>query len=224
MSDPTIDAEAPETWKHLAPPDDASAPIYKDEQPAPICPECDITEDQLPGGLNLAARLGAHRYRAHGVPGAHAGSHKTRGRKVPRDTAPGSVRVELKSPAARAKKTDPALDRVEERARHIAEGIAVVLLLSQQHEDAADIERHKVPWSKSVRNLAEYEDWLKNLLSAGGESSDRVMAWLGFLIATGAMLTPILVRHDLVPPQVQQLLSMVPTEPPAEAPREPVAA
>ena len=224
MSDPTIDAEASETWKHLAPPDDASAPIYMDEVAAPaekLCPDCDVTEADLPGGPSLNLRIGRHRRQVHGVEGTKP---KTRGRKVPRDTAPGSVRVELKSPAARAKKTDPALDRVEERARHIAEGIAVVLLLSQQHEDAADIERHKVPWSKSVRNLAEYEEWLKNLLSAGGESSDRVMAWLGFLIATGAMLTPILIRHDLVPAQVQQLLSMVPTEPPAEAPREPVAA
>jgi hypothetical protein len=99
--------------------------------------------------------------------------------------------------------------------------VAVLLTVAGQPEDAQDIEAAKDAWAKAVRELGDHEAWLRKL-GEGGETSDRAVAWLKFLIATLAMLLPILLRHGAIPANVAQFLSladgMVPAEPASPGP------
>jgi hypothetical protein len=128
-------------------------------------------------------------------------------RAAGRDTAPGSVRVDVNigKGGGRSKK-DPALEAVERRAANFAGLIAVGLFALGAPEDAADVERGREAWAATVGHLAEYEPWLKRL-AAGGETSDRALAWIQFAIATGALLTPILLRHRVLPEPIHRILA-----------------
>lgn len=144
------------------------------------------------------AGLGSHVARKHGfnLPKAP----RTRKRAAPKDKAPPSVVLNLQ-PGKKEK--DPQLDAVQERARQLANLIAMLVLTAGQVEDANDIMQGSDAWAKAVRDLAVYEDWLRKL-AAGGESSGRVLAWVTFVAATVGMLMPILLRHDVLPDKMAQ--------------------
>jgi hypothetical protein len=178
------------------------------------------------GSKNRKRDLGAHRKAKHGVTGqsAWAGGQR-RGRKVPKDQAPPSVRVDIRTGPSGAKgKGDPQLDAVERRAVQVANFVAMALFMAQQQADAADVKRGADTWAESVRALAVHEDWLRNLLgSEGGDASERFLAWLQFAVATGGLLLPILIRHGAIPEAMLAFLSMadLPTPPAAAPPGEP---
>lgn len=134
------------------------------------------------------------------------GSHRKKER------APTSINFNL--PKAPGKK-DPALEAVERRAMWLAGMVSVAVLFLGQPEDAADIERGRELWAKSVGELAEYEPWLKKL-AAGGEGSARVMAWVKVGTATGAMLLPIFLRHDALPAFLANLFRQMEQTPQAD--------
>ena len=145
------------------------------------------------------------------VDGRPSGAHGRGGG----DRPPSSVRVDLNL-GKPAKTKDPALEAVEKRLSSIAGMMAVVVLLVGQPEDAADIERARAQWAAAGAELAAYEPWLKKL-AAGGEASERVLAWVKFATATGAMLVPILLRHDVLPAPLANLLGAMASSPEADA-------
>lgn len=116
-------------------------------------------------------------------------------RKPPADKPPTSINVNLGN---KAKSKDKELDAVEDRARQLVQVLAALVLLAGQPEDAADIERGAPALSKSLRELAEYEDWLRKL-AQGGDTTGRAMAWIQFAVALIGMLMPILLRHGALP-------------------------
>lgn len=222
MSD--LEGVDPETAALLAEPD----------EPERLCPDCDITEADLPAGANLGQRVGLHRKRTHGYVSPRP--YKPKGRKVPpaqprpagrhyagdrpKDRPPTSIKVTVGGSSG--SKSDPVLAQVEQRAKQLAQGVAVGLLLLGQADDARDVQAGSEQWARSVRELAVYESWLKNL-AAGGEASARAIAWLQFAMATMALSLPILLRHGAIPESIARFLSMAdlaaaPTPAPAPAP------
>lgn len=145
----------------------------------------------------------------------HKGSKHAPGTKgAPRrDTPPASVNVNFPKPTTNK---DPALAAVERRLLGMAGVVSMALLLFGQPLDAADIERARPTWAAAGAELAKYEPWLKKL-AAGGESSDRMMAWLAFLGATFGMVTPVLLRHNALPAPVANLLRSMEETPEADA-------
>jgi hypothetical protein len=182
------------------------------------CPECGpIPLAGLPNGFNTPARLALHRRRVHGVEGQSRKSVKAR-----RPQRATTVTVNMPKPATA--KRDPVLEQVEQRAKFIANMTASLVLMIGQEADALDIAKGADPWAASVKNLAKYEDWLK-ALGQGGETPERVTAWVEFLMATGAMALPILLRHGAIPDAIAKVLTFSDMAPPSEAPAdEPVAA
>ncbi len=120
--------------------------------------------------------------------------------KPTKDKAPPSVTINL---GGDKKTKDPELDAVQERARQLANLVAMLVLLTGQSEDANDIMQGSEPWAKAVRDLAVYEKWLRNL-AAGGETSGRAIAWATFVAATIGMLMPILLRHEVLPKKIAE--------------------
>lgn len=127
------------------------------------------------------------------------------------DRPPASVQINLPGPG-KPKAKDPALAAVEKRLASIAGIASVAVLLMGQPLDAADIERHRATWAAAGAELAAYEPWLRKL-AAGGETSERFMAWLKFLAATGAMALPIILRHDVLPAPIANLLHTMESTP-----------
>ena len=144
------------------------------------------------------AGLGSHVARKHGF--NLPKTPRNRKRAAPKDKAPASVTINL---GGDKKTKDPQLDAIQERARQLANLIAVLVLTAGQVDDANDIMQGSEAWAKAVRDLAVYEDWLRKL-AAGGESSGRVLAWVTFVAATVGMLMPILLRHEVLPAKMAQ--------------------
>lgn len=172
-----------------------------------------------PAAPNGPALLGSHRSRAHGIAGRKRAGQK----RAPRDKAPRSIKVDLGSGRPTTAKKDPAIEAVRKRAEGLAGMVAVGLLIAGAEADAGDVEAGKVRWAAAVANLAQYEDWLRKL-GQGGETSDRMMAWIQLAVATGAIALPILLRHDAIPDQIARFLLMAVPSEPAAAADEPVAA
>lgn len=115
-------------------------------------------------------------------------------RPVRDKTAP-TVNINM-GPKSKSKNTE--LDAVEDRARQLVQVAAALVLLAGQPEDAADIDKGAPALAKSLRELAEYEDWLRKL-AQGGDTTGRAMAWVQFAVALIGMLMPILMRHGALP-------------------------
>jgi hypothetical protein len=125
---------------------------------------------------------------------------------------------------SKAAKADE-LERVQNNAKFLFSMIAGATEMAAQargsvilHADALDIERGSDTMALATRNLAAHEAWLRKLL-AGGEASERAMAWIGFLMVVGPVVGPILIRHKVIP---GEMLGMV--TPPAVADGAAVAA
>jgi hypothetical protein len=100
------------------------------------------------------------------------------------------------------------LAAVEARALQIAQLSAAVILMAtagpHREADAADIAMGAPAWAAAVKELAVYEPWVRKL-AAGGEMSERAMAWVAVVMATAGIASPILVRHEIVSGRVTQL-------------------
>jgi hypothetical protein len=145
----------------------------------------------------MARGLGAHKYQSHGIKGAGA-----KKKKAPADKPPTSVNINLGANKSTGKDKD--LAAVEERAKQLMQTVAALLLLTGNQADSGDLARGADPWSKSVRELAQYEDWLRKL-AAGGEMTGRAMAWINLTLVTLSIATPILVRHKVLPDNLAEL-------------------
>ena len=128
---------------------------------------------------------------------------KAKGKRPKRDTAPPSINFNI---GPKAKGKDPALQAVEDRAKELVQLAAAITLIAGLQADALDLQRGSDAWAKTVRDLAEYEDWLKKLAS-GGETTGRAMAWVQFALATVALLMPILMRHEALPAGISKMAS-----------------
>lgn len=209
-TDPTLDADTPVA---------DTEPVGEGDCPEPGCGWTRPEGDRRPPPL----ALGSHRRTAHGVKGKGPAHGQSQARR--RDRPPTSIKVDLgggRKPA----KDDPVLAAVEQRAKQLAGVVAVFLLVSGSPDDSRDIEAGKDVWAASVRNLAVHEKWLR-ALGQGGEGSARGLAWAEFVMATGALTLPILLRHGAVPPAIANLLSLADLDGPSTAPGsagDPVAA
>lgn len=137
--------------------------------------------------------------------GEHAPPPRTKGKgkakRPARDRTPPSITMNI---GPRAKAKDATLDAVEDRARQLVQLAAAVVLMAGQAEDAVDLQRGSDPFAKSVRELAEHEQWLRKL-AQGGETSARALAWIQFATALLAMLMPILLRHGALPAGISSM-------------------
>jgi hypothetical protein len=159
--------------------------------------DCDVCGWENRSGRPSA--LGSHKLNMHGIRGAKRQKQRA-------DTAPPSVTVNL--PNTRAPKGDPELQAVEDRARMLVELLSAVVLMAGQPDDALDIQRGAPAVAKAARELAQYEEWLKKL-AAGGETSGRVMAWVGLLTTLAAIVLPIMARHGALPDAIAQVFGQV---------------
>jgi hypothetical protein len=163
--------------------------------------DCDLCPWVNPS--NRPSALGSHKRGAHGISGEQR--HKRRTERV-RDPRPASISVNL--PGGKSDKSDPVLQAVEDRARSLVEILAAVVLMAGAPEDAVDIQNGAPQIAKAVRDLAQYEEWLRKL-AAGGETSGRVMAWIGLVTTLAAVALPIMARHGALPGPIAQVFGQV---------------
>ena len=124
-----------------------------------------------------------------------------------KDAPPASVTVNIGSKGA-VKTKNPELDALEQKAKRVIEFVSVGMVIIGQQGDALDISKMADEWAKAVRELGEHEEWLRKL-AAGGEQSARAMAWVKLGLVTLAMLTPILIRHEVLKGELAQVLGTV---------------
>jgi hypothetical protein len=98
----------------------------------------------------------------------------------------------------RLKKVDKDQKAVEDRAKQLAQGVAIALAMVGQTSDSKTITDGAPMWAGAVGGLAPYEPWLVKLCT-GGEASGRVLAWLAVLMATLGLTAPILLAHGIIP-------------------------
>jgi hypothetical protein len=93
------------------------------------------------------------------------------------------------------------LAAVEQRAKQLTKGLAILLLMGQPDDtrraDAADVLGGSDAFAAALRDLAVYEPMIRKL-GAGGEVSERGMAWGAFGIALATIALPILMRHEVI--------------------------
>lgn len=123
--------------------------------------------------------------------------------KVKKDKSPPNVVIDM-GVGKQTSKGDKELAAVEAKAAQIASVLAALVLMAGQPEDAEDITKATPQWSKSVRELAEHEAWLRKI-ATGGETSARAMAWITFAVATVSMVLPILLRHKALPENISTM-------------------
>jgi len=129
------------------------------------------------------------------------------------DRAPGSIKIQLGAGAPRGSKKDAELEKVEERAKQLVELIATLILVAGQVEDSTDLIKGAPAFARATKDLAQYEEWLRKL-AQGGDTAGRATAWMGFIVATLAMLLPILLRHGALPKNIADLARQVLQTPP----------
>lgn len=129
-----------------------------------------------------------------------------RGKTKRRESAPRSINVNLNTGKSNFHKSQ--LDKVEAQAQQFAQIVAVALTVVGQSEDAGLLLTGGPAWAASVRGLAEYEEFVRKMFS-GSDTSQRVIAWVGFAGATAAMLVPIASRHGWLPDNLASLASQV---------------
>lgn len=134
------------------------------------------------------------------------------------------------SPPSKASKADD-LAQVERNAKALIEMTAgLMLIISDTTDkpmmklDAVDVQAGAGRLAASLRNVAQYEDWMRKML-AGGKGSDRAMAWVGLAVTAGAVALPILIRHGMIPAEAMILAGMAaPSQGMAESADQPQAA
>jgi hypothetical protein len=187
-------------------PGDASAASIDTGIPDPE--PTDATDPPIPPGrfacgvapcmehFETAAKAGVHRWNAHQVRGKKSTKAREAAGGASGDRVPPSVTFNLGGPGGGGK--DATLDDVEKRARDLLTTISAFFLIAGLRDDAADLQKGSEPWAKAVRDLAEYEEWLRKM-AAGGETSGRITAWINLLLVTVGLAAPVLVRHGMLP-------------------------
>lgn len=161
----------------------------------------DFAEPSPPSGAILCAEPECEVWFTPTGPGSafrkYCDEHKPAPKKGKKkaDRRPTNVTVNI-GPKTPTKTKD--LEAVREKAEWLVSIVAMLTTMAGSEEDAADLLNGKAAWADAVKTLAAHEEWLRKLAS-GGETSERAMAWVGFLFATGVMLFPILVRHKIIP-------------------------
>lgn len=169
----------------------------RDEENGLITRQC-----KKPGCKNVfTLKMGEHGQRR-----VYCDIHYSGATKPPKDRKPGNLNINVTMPKPSAK-GDPVLEAVERRANSIVTFVAMGLYFAGQQEDAADITKGGPEWAKALAELSEYEPWIKKL-AAGGEASERVMAWFKFAMATFGLMAPVLVRHDMLPEPLKNILNL----------------
>lgn len=126
-----------------------------------------------------------------------------RAKATKKDRPPRGVNVNVQVGGTKKGK-DAELDKVRERAEQLANFLAMLAGFAGQQGDAIDIRNASGAWADSVRELARHEEWLRKL-AQGGETTERTLAWFGFLVSTAIMLLPILTRHKVIPENIAQM-------------------
>lgn len=152
----------------------------------------------LAAGSGGERALGAHRYHAHGIKGQ--GKKKAR-----RDRAPRSATININA-APRPNRAQADRAKSEEKVKGLLAVLAGTLNALGETTDAAIIQAHRETVAAALAQLAEYEPWLKKLLS-GGKASDRMLAWVATVMALAAMLIPIADHHGLIPAELKRQLA-----------------
>lgn len=173
-----------------------------EETPERICAEPECEEVLPPGTHHFQRYCETHRRPA-------------KVKKPKADRKPPSVNIGINIPKPATNRRDAELQTLEERAAALAKLIAALVAMMGQTDDALDIQRGAEMWAKSVRQLGVHEDWVRKL-AAGGEASDRAMAWVGFVFATGSIALPILLRHEAIPAQLVSVIQAVAPQAPSE--------
>jgi hypothetical protein len=96
----------------------------------------------------------------------------------------------------------------EQRARDTAAGatafmnvVATGLSVSGDNTCATAVAGGAAGWGDAVGELSKYQPWLAQFFApVGGDS--QLGAWLGFLMATGAIALPVMAHHNLLPASV----------------------
>lgn len=151
------------------------------------------------GKGNAYWRLSAHQRK-------HAREEDGNDRPVSPPPEPPRTVVDVNLGMDKRRKPDPAVEAVRQRAIQAAGAATVVLVMLGQPADAVDIERGKVEWAGAVADVSVHEEWLRKLC-AGGEGSERVMAWVKLGAATLGMLLPILLRHEVLPESIARVFA-----------------
>lgn len=105
-------------------------------------------------------------------------------------------------------KASKKTDAKERQAAQTAEGaqafamfVATTLAVSGDEVCAGAITAGAPAWSQSVGELSKYQPWLTKFFApVSGEN--QLGAWLGFILATGTMVLPVLAHHNLLPASV----------------------
>jgi hypothetical protein len=96
----------------------------------------------------------------------------------------------------------------DQRARDTAKGaeaflkvVATGLAVADDNVCAAAVAGGAEQWGTAVGELSKYQPWLSAVFAPVG-GDNQMGAWLGFLIATGAIALPVLAHHNLLPESV----------------------
>lgn len=160
---------------------------------------CDQTGCDFSASLPM--HLGLHKRNVHGIAGTSA--KKPRKDRKPRSVRGATVNINT-APRPNRGQMDQA--KMEARARSLLSTIAGLVQMLGEAEDAEDIRRGREALAAATAQLAEYEPWLKKILT-GGQISDRVLAWVAFTMALLSVVLPIADRHGLVPASLKEQLS-----------------
>lgn len=153
------------------------------------------TGHMCPEYFETPAKAGVHRWNAHKVRGSKK-KGKAKAEGTSNDRVPPTIQFNLGGDGKGGK--DPALDQVEKRAQQFITTAASLCLLVGLREDAADLAHGSEEWAHAVREVAEYEEWLRKL-AAGGETTGRAIAWFNLSLATAALAVGPLLRHGVLP-------------------------
>lgn len=102
----------------------------------------------------------------------------------------------------------PTGGKADQRARDTAAGatafmnvVAAGLATTGDQVCAGAVAGGAPQWGDAVGELSKYQPWLSTFFApVGGDS--QLGAWLGFMMATGAIALPVLAHHGLLPESV----------------------
>lgn len=154
---------------------------------------CDFSTDSR-------QRFGLHRWQRHQIRSTASKPKKDR-----RPRSAGTVRIDM-APKPNRAQMDRA--KTEEKVKALLSTIVGVTRLMGEETDAVIIASHRDAVAAALAQLAEYEPWLKKLLS-GGQASDRALAWIAAIMAMAAMLIPIADHHGMIPEGLKAELAMM---------------
>jgi hypothetical protein len=180
-------------------------------------PPIDTVSEELPEGVKICAKEGCEQTFTLGNTGfarnriycdEHRNPPKKKKDRAPKGTP--QINLNVGGPKKQTGK-DKDLEAVRTRAAWLVTTAAALTSMAGFPDDGLDLQRGAEPWAETVKDLAAHEEWLRKVMT-GGEVSERVLAWAAFLVATGALALPILLRHGVIPaenPLLGQILGTI---------------